>query len=307
MLYVTNDIHGNPNSIQKTVAAINRMRHGDTLIINGDAFGMRGPIMSEIVSLFYNVRRGDSDTANLNQAISKIVGREIEIPKQWIFKTTDSGMFLELLNQYKEIEECATKEADGLLQATLQPLSEAAKDKVKLICLPGNGEIAYLDYMLAREQKENRSTEQAYSFCAQWKKSLYEQYGIRYIENYILHDEIALISTNLLDLETPRAISMLQRHNISKVKTVIVHYPPCYSLIKQTFDFWTLNKPDIRRIIALKKILRAFPQKGVRIIFGHVHLGLDDSRMNSYPNSIDFRYKQNICRWVKPGEILEIS
>lgn len=307
MIFVVSDLHGSPLLVSKTAEAIGKMQKGDTLIINGDGIGTRGPRVSRVVSLFYDIRRGLRTIPELEQAAAEIIGKPINIPADWVYKTPHSGVFLKLLSQYPEFDACARQEISGLLPSTLRPLHEAAKGKVKLVYLPGNGEIAYADFVTDNIEQENTLPPEKRLFHSMWKLDLFRLYGVYYVPKYLLlRQEIALVSTNLLDIPREQAAQVIHRHDVSRVKTIIVHYPPSYTALREDFDFWQPNRIDIKRIMALKILLREFPQTGIKIIFGHVHLGSDDIRMEPYPPCLKYIYRQNTCVWTKPGEVLAI-
>ena len=127
MVYTTNDLHGVDTLISSVVAEISKMHEGDTLIINGDGAGARGPIMNNVVKLYYEVRRGETEASALLLAISKIIGEEPNIPQDWIYCSAHAGIFRKLLSdKYPKFAQCMRKELNAVIEETLSQISEAA-------------------------------------------------------------------------------------------------------------------------------------------------------------------------------------
>ena len=64
MIYVVNDMHGNKRLVDGVVSQMQGLHPDDTLIINGDGAGARGPIMNNLVKIFYEVRRKETPKAS---------------------------------------------------------------------------------------------------------------------------------------------------------------------------------------------------------------------------------------------------
>lgn len=312
-MYVVNDLHGAPALIGKTVEAIGNLEPGETLVINGDGAGARGPIMNKVVKIFYEVRRGETDARALQDTVGEIIGKTPEIPQEWVYETVHAGLFRKLMaERYERFASCMQKELKEVIDETLQPLAEAAdKRNVRIVYLPGNGEIVPDDF----------STDDITTECAVHPKDRFyyklaregyfeQRFGVRYVPyTAALSSGNALISTNLLDLDDKSIHYQLESHGLLDMaySKVIVHYPPAIAPIGGAFNFWTPNKSDVRRIEVLNKVLSQIKlTNDVVICFGHIHLGANDSRMNPYPDIMGFRVNDRRCAWVKPGTVIKI-
>ncbi len=314
-MYVVNDLHGDPTLVKQVADTIAKLPRGETLILNGDCIGSRGPVMNRIVKLYYEVIRDEALERDLFCAIADIIGKEPKIPPWWIYDTVHSGIFLKLVsNRYKKFRELALHEQFDVLEETLGPLSMAAESSgVSLIYLPGNGEIV-LDDLSTKDITVERSVhpaERYYQILA--KRGCFADYGVKYIPYaHLLAEDVALISVNLLDLEDWEFDYMLQSHGLvnRKISKVIVHYPPVLSPVHKAFPFWMPNNTDIRRQAALRKILELRLQLSERakVYFGHVCLSTADSRMGSFPDTMNLSLSERPYRsiWVKPGTVLKI-
>ena len=159
-MYIVNDLHGDPGLVEQTAKAIGELPRGETLVLNGDCVGSRGPVMNRIARLYYEVRRGETPEKALLNAVAEVIGREPKIPPWWIKESVHSGVFLKLVaNRYKAFHDLAMREQFNVLCTTLQPLSMAAQyNDVKLIYLPGNGEIV-LDDIITKDITRDRTVE----------------------------------------------------------------------------------------------------------------------------------------------------
>lgn len=313
MVYVLNDLHGAENLIANAIDGISKMNSGDTLIINGDGAGSRGPVMNRVVKIFYEVRRGETEMSVLLDALSEIIGEVPEIPQEWIYETVHAGIFRKLVaNRYKAFADKASEETMSVLDATLKPLSNLAKQKgVKLIYLPGNGEIVTEDFDVSDITTEKTVAPNMRFYQRIAREGYFKKLGVEYVPYAtLLPDGTLLLSTHLLDLSFKQFLEMLPRLHIdgSKVKRVVVHYPPAVAPIGGAFDFWTPNKSDLARIGALSVILLALDlSEDIEIYFGHIHLGAYDERMNRYPTIMTFQTTEHKrCNWVKPGAVLKL-
>ena len=312
MYYVVNDLHGANSLIDKTVDSINRLNPDDILIINGDGAGARGPRMNNLVKIFYEVRRGETDKLELFKAVQGIVGEEPEIPDDWIYDTVHAGIFRKLMaDKYQKFADCLKTELLEVLEETLEPLSEAAqKQGVKLIYLPGNGEITPEDFSTEDFTIEVAVTPEERFYQRLAHNGYFEQYGIEYVPYAAkLEDGTVLLSTNLLDLDEETAVEILDLQGVLNdiPSKIVVHYPPTIAPIGGAFSFWTPNKMDVKRSDALRRILNVIqPSPDTQIYFGHIHLGATDSRMALYPTTMGFKVVNYHCTWVKPGTVLKI-
>ena len=311
VIHVMNDIHGAKPLIDAVVTAIGQMRRGDTVIINGDGAGARGKIMNNLIRIYYEVRRGESDEATLLAAIKEIIGTKPSIPKEWIYDTVHGGLFRALLaERYARFEKVARYELIEVLDETLKPLSEAANTAgVKLVYLPGNGEIVPNDFSTKTFTEEITVDPESRFYQKLLYDGFFEKYNIDYVPYAAKMGDTILIGINLLDMGTKQASILLK--NVSgddTFKTVIAHYPPAVSPIGGSFSFWTPNKMDIKRSEALKAIADSIRlSENVQFAFGHIHLGATDPRMMPFPSTMGFKAAGYQCTWVKPGAVLSIE
>ena len=311
-MYVVNDLHGAPALIEKTVHAIEGLKPDDVLVINGDGAGSRVPIMNRIVKIYYEVRRGETEMKVLLNSVAEVIGEPPVIPQEWIYETVHAGIFRKLLaERYRAFAECAKKELQEVIEQTLAPLSRAAANTgVKIIYLPGNGEIVTDDFMTddITIERTVHPTNRFYQKIA--SEGFFTRFDMTYVP-YIkrLTSDTVLIGTNLLDLDESSINYHLESHGLlnATISKVIVHYPPAIAPIGGAFSFWSPNKTDVQRAAALENILGrlAFGSDAV-IYFGHIHLGAYDPRMNPYPETMGFRVKDRRCVWVKPGTVIKI-
>lgn len=313
-IYVANDLHGNSKLIQKTVDAIRGMNERDVLIINGDGAGARGPIMNNLVRIFYEVRRGETDYEELISALTDIIGEKPEIPKSWVFETVHAGVFRAVMSKYYDaFKKCVEDELLDIIEETIRPIAEAAKEVgVKILYVPGNGEIVPSDFATDDITVEKTLPPEKRFYQRIAREGYFKKFGIEYVPYvYTLTDQIVLISTNLLDLPPSEALNILSKCcqlDDRRPKRIVVHYPPTISPVGKWFDFWTPNKVDIARIDALQRILEALRLKYATVYFGHIHLPASDHRMDALPSVIGFGYDRPDYDglWVKPGTVLRI-
>lgn len=311
-MYVVNDLHGNSALIEKTINAIGRMAGGDVLIVNGDGAGARGPRMNKIVKIFYEVRRGETDYEELISALAEIIGKKPDIPKSWVFDSVHAGLFRAVMAKHFEaFKECVEAEILEVLEETLRPLAEAAKEKgIKIFYVPGNGEIVPGDFSTEDISVEQTLPPEERFYQKIAKEGYFSGFGVEYVPYARnLFNGVALLSSNLLDLDSKEALGILKDNGLldSELRTVVVHYPPAISPTGRVFNFWTPNKVDVSRIDALNKILDELQLQNAAIFFGHVHLPATDPRMDYYPPIIGFGYEKDYTGlWVKPGEVIEV-
>ena len=313
MVYIANDLHGVDALISNVVAEISKMNEGDILIINGDGAGARGPIMNNVVRLYYEVRRGEINKEALFDAVKDIIGEEPDIPQDWIYYSAHAGIFRKLLSdKYPKFAQCMREELNSVIEETLSQLSEAAsKQGVKVIYSPGNGEIVPDDFIIDDIAVEKTVTPDERYYAKLARSGFFEKYDIEYVPYAkALSNDSLVIGANLLDLSYADAIAKLVELGIAlPVTNVIVHYPPTIAPIGRSFSFWSPNRSDIERIGALEKILQAVldDDKNANIFFGHIHLGAKDERMNSLPSSMGFSLPNYRATWVKPGSVIIIE
>ncbi len=312
MIYIVNDLHGNKALTDETVKAIRRMRHDDILIVNGDGAGARGPIMNNLIKIFYEVRRGETDEATLIDAVGAIIGEQPEFPREWIYDTVHGGLFRALLaKRYKAFADCLERELVDVLEETLEPLSEAAMGQgVKFVYLPGNGEITPNDFSTEVYTKEMSVEPEKRFYQRLHNEGFFREYGIDYIPYIAKLDECLLVSANALDLSTEELSRLLEQH-ISEddvFKTVIAHYPLEIEPVRGAFSFWTPNQTDVKRSDTLKAILGEVKlDEAAKFYFGHIHLGANDDRMAVYPAAMGFEMSGYQCIWVKPGTVVRVD
>ena len=310
MFYVVNDLHGAKKLIDATLNSMTRLAQGDVLIVNGDGAGARGPVMNQIVKVFYEVRRGETSPVVLFEEVERVIHEWPDIPQEWIYNSVHAGVFRKLMaNRYPLFDACMKQEARDVLEETLRPLSEmAGKCGIKLVYLPGNGEIVPDDFVV-----DDITTEIAISPGERFYQKLddegyFDDFGVEYVRYVkVLPNGVLLLSTHLLDLPADEIQAMLNAFGVYGIafSKVIVHYPPAIAPVGGAFDFWTPNKSDIQRTDALGKILAKLQlSDDAMVYFGHIHLGANDARMDRYPSSMSF-YTDGFsgCTWVKPGVV----
>jgi len=311
MIHIVNDLHGSKKLIDEVAAAISRMRRGDTIVINGDGAGARGPVMNNLIKIYYEVRRGETSEEELYAALEAIIGEKPDFPKEWIFDSVHGGLFRALLaEKYQKFASCMEDELSKVLKETIEPLSEAAKKAgVKLVYVPGNGEITPRDFLTSRYNEEFAVDPEDRFYHKLNKEGFFEEYGIEYVPYVAKVDGAVLISTDLLDVDVEVAKLLLKDAVGDDVfKVVIAHYPPAISPIGGAFDFWTPNKTDIKRTDALRAIVDGTNlDKNAQFFFGHIHLGVMSDEMASYPATMGFFAAKHQCIWVKPGTVITLK
>ncbi|MBR3329296.1 hypothetical protein IKG29_02070 [Candidatus Saccharibacteria bacterium] len=314
-IYVTNDLHGN-KELNKVVinSIINTMVASDTLIINGDGAGARGPLMNKLVKIFYEVRRGETDKECLIEALTEIIKERPDIPDSWIYDSVHAGVFRAVIaNHYDLFQQCTEKEVFQVLEETLLPLSQAAREKgIDVIYSSGNGEIVLSDFFVEDITKEKILPPEKRFYQKLVKEGYFSRLGIQYVPYaFNLLNKVAIIGTNLLDIDFAQAMELLSRQGLlngdGKLKAIVVHYPPAISPLGKIFGFWSPNKIDRARINALDKIIQTLQPNNTPIYFGHIHLSPNDPGMAIYPPLLGFHLGNRYSFWVKPGEVIKID
>ena len=312
-IFLVNDLHGHPALIEKAISAISSMQKGDKLIINGDGAGARGPKMNEIVRVFYKVKRGEVDFEELVATINAAIDDDVKFPKDWAFDALHAGLFRKVLADHSpKFRRLMEDEILGVIKDTLQPLSQAAQDKVKIIYLPGNGELVPDDFCSGNIDVEELVQPERRFYQRLANQGYFDQYRIAYVPYFTFGqlNRIALFSINLLDMSAGEAVAKLwksENFRAEKPSAIVVHYPPSVSPVGAAFPFWTPNRMDRKRAETLSRILDAFSISGIPIYFGHIHLGPNDPAMVPYPQTMSFDICGNSCVWVKPGEVIKIG
>ncbi len=322
-IYITNDLHGSSYLVQNVVDAIGNMSESDTLIINGDGSGARGPIMNNLVKVFYEVRRGETEYEELIGIIAGIIDEDPDFPRSWVFDSVHAGVFRAVLaKRYKKFKKCVEKELFDVIEETLCPLASAANAAgVKILYVPGNGEIVPSDFATDDITVEKTLPPEERFYQETARRGYFEQMGIKYVpyvdtithfSDKALPSRLVVMSANLLDLPTDEALALMSDCDLligEGPSKVIVHYPPAIGWVGKRFDFWNPNKVDIARINALQKLLGALQLENATVFFGHVHLSIGDSRMDAYPPTIGFGYERQDYDglWIKPGEVIKIK
>ena len=312
MLYVVNDLHGAKNLIDQTLNEMDLLDRGSVLIINGDGAGARGPIMNQIVKIFYEVRRGETDMNVLIDALRDIVGVWPAIDPELVFQSVHAGVFRKVMsNRFTAFEKLMRKETTEVLEETLKPLSAKAQEKgIKIVYLAGNGEIVTDDFIVdditveATVQPEDRFYQKLH------RDGFFERLGVDYVPYATVIDDTLLISTNLLDMSFSNQEMIMEDvvHDWKNIANVVVHYPPAVAPIGRAFEFWNPNSSDLKRANSLAEVLdMANISSLAKLYFGHIHLGPNDERMKRYPRLMGFRTSNfDYCYWVKPGCIVKI-
>ncbi len=314
MLYVVNDIHGAKKLLEHTLQSMSKMNAGDVLVINGDGAGARGPIMNQIVKIFYEVRRGETAMSALYDEIENVIHERPEIPKEWIYDSVHAGVFRKLMAlRYPLFDACMKKEAKEVLEETLLPLSKVAKEKdsIQIVYLPGNGEIVPDDFVVYDITVEKTVTPDKRFYQQLDDDGYFLEFGVHYVKYVrVLPNGVLLLSTHLLDLPEESIDLLLKGQGAfdKKFSKVLVHYPPAIAPVGGAFDFWTPNKTDISRTEAVGKILAKLQlTDDAMVYFGHIHLGANDARMDRYPSSMTFLTSGfSGCVWVKPGTVMKL-
>ena len=314
MLYVVNDIHGAKKLLEHTLQSMSKMNAGDVLVINGDGAGARGPIMNQIVKIFYEVRRGETAMSALYDEIENVIHERPEIPKEWIYDSVHAGVFRKLMAlRYPLFDACMKKEAKEVLEETLLPLSKVAKEKdsIQIVYLPGNGEIVPDDFVVYDITVEKTVTPDKRFYQQLDDDGYFLEFGVHYVKYVrVLPNGVLLLSTHLLDLPEESIDLLLKGQGAfdKKFSKVLVHYPPAIAPVGGAFDFWTPNKTDISRTEAVGKIMAKLQlTDDAMVYFGHIHLGANDARMDRYPSSMTFLTSGfSGCVWVKPGTVMKL-
>ena len=317
MVSVVNDLHGNKGLVQRTVDTIKTMTRHDTLIVNGDGAGARGPVMNNLVRIFYEVRRGETDYSCLMSALTDIIGEEPEFPKSWFFDSVHAGMFRAIMSKHFDaFRSCVESELLDTIEETIRPLADAANAVgLKIYYVPGNGEVVPSDFATDDITTEVALPPEQRFYQKLHREGYFESLGITYVPYVhaieLPQGRVLLLGVNLLDLPTEEALGHISECcplDGEKPARVLVHYPPAISPIGKTFSFWTPNKTDVARSDNLKAILEALQLEKATVFFGHVHLPVTDQRMDLYPPTIEFFNDREdySAIWVKPGVVTEI-
>lgn len=315
MIYVVNDIHGAKELLKRTLQSMSKLKAGDVLVINGDGAGARGPIMNQIVKIFYEVRRGETAMSALYDEIENVIHERPEIPKEWIYDSVHAGVFRKLMAlRYPLFDDCMKKEAKEVMEETMLPLSKLAQWKgIRVLYVPGNGEIVPDDFVVddITVEKTVDPNKRFYQLLAEDGYFL-DEFGVEYVKYVqVLPDGVLLLSTHMLDLPEETIDLLLEPFVVfgMKFSKVLAHYPPAIAPVGGAFDFWTPNKTDISRTEAVGKILQKLQlTDDAMVYFGHIHPGVNDARMDRYPSSMTFLTSGfSGCVWVKPGTVMKVG
>ena len=313
MLYVVNDLHGAKNLVDQSLDEMDLLDPGSTLIINGDGAGARGPIMNEVVKIFYEVRRGESDVDELCNAILGITHTFPEIPQELIYQSVHAGVFRKMMaTRYPDtFGKLMREETEQVLKDTLVPLSAKAQEKgIKIVYLAGNGEIVTDDFVVDDITVERTVQPEDRFYQKLHRDGFFERLGIEYVPYATVIDNTLLISTNLLDMSFSNQEMIMENlvPDWRSIANVVVHYPPAVAPIGRAFEFWHPNMSDLKRTESLADVLDLGDISSLaKVFFGHVHLGPNDERMKRYPRVMGFRTSNfDYCYWVKPGCIVKI-
>ncbi len=312
MLYVVNDLHGAKNLVDQTLDEMDLLNPGSVLIINGDGAGARGPIMNQIVKVFYEVRRGETDMDALESTIKDAIGVWPWIEPQLVYQSVHAGVFRKVMaSRFTAFENLMRKETKEVLDVTLKPLSAKAQDKgIRLVYLAGNGEIVPDDFVVDDITVETTVWPEDRFYQKLHRDGFFAQYGVEYVPYATVIDDTLLISTNLLDMPYSNQESIIEdvMRGQKNIANVVVHYPPAVAPIGRAFEFWNPNMSDLKRTESLATMLdMADVSSLAKIFFGHIHLGPNDERMKQYPRVMGFRTNNfDYCYWVKPGCIVKI-
>ncbi len=312
MLYVVNDLHGAKNLVDQTLEEMDLLDPGSTLIINGDGAGARGPIMNQIVKIFYEVRRGETDMDVLMEALKDVIWVWPAIEPELVFQSVHAGVFRKVMaNRFTRFENLMHRETKEVLEATLKPLSAKAQEKgIKIVYLPGNGEIVTDDFVVDDITVERTVQPEDRFYQKLHRDGFFERLGIEYVPYATVIDDTLLISTNLLDMPFSNQEMIMENlvPDWRSIANVVVHYPPAVAPIGRAFEFWHPNISDLKRTESLADVLDLGDISSLaKVFFGHVHLGPNDERMKRYPRVMGFRTSNfDYCYWVKPGCIVKI-
>ena len=327
-IFVFNDPHGNSQMVKKVAGLIDNMWPGDIVIANGDIAGSRGPKMNELARIYYNVRRAEKDESVLREAVWKLTGEQICIPREWIYDATHFGMFRALLAERNaKFRELIDSEITCAIDETLKPLGAAAKKRgVTIYYLPGNGELVPFDVDTSDIKVERTVDPEDFYYSKLARVGRFASDGIQFVPGVKLlprhSGNILLLSTYLLN-QDQKDIAMALRSvgafgpERAEISKVVVHYPPMIAPLGKSFPFWKYGEVDERRIGALGGILgRLKLCYGAEIYFGHIHLDATDQKMDFYPQFLGWNKAIDLepsrlsvtvkCIWVKPGEMIQI-
>ena len=310
MLYVVNDIHGNLLVSKKVADFILDSFHGDSLIINGDFAGARGPVLSELAKYYYAANNKVCSCHDVREVLKKHFRTRIECPDELIFKTADSGVFMKVLaDQYPEVMDLVVREElEQIENRAIQNILKAlAKTWSKAILVCGNGEILITDHIVDHTNYSTAPKYQAKDYSLYSKKV-----NLDYVSGVKFFDQSTLM-IGIDALEQPeQAIQQLCRSK-NQVSRIFCHYPPAMpEKVKNKFSFnFKVNRVSARRMANLAKIIQASNVKNrCSLFYGHYHPAISSPEHAASSDSISATMqigsKSLETFWIKPGVIFSV-
>ena len=307
MVKIINDIHANEKLLEELWET--DFQPGDILVLNGDISGSRGPRLSEVVKVYYEVRRGESDKKVLETIVGLIVSRDLGLSDELVFKSIHSGTFQKALaDKYKSFRNVIEKELRQNLSILEKICEYVIPLGVEVFYLSGNGEITALDFdVTGGVDKEVTVSplERHYNQLA--LRGVFGEMGLFYA-NYprLINEDTLVLPIDYVDIWLSENAQSV--FDVKRVRKVITHYPPYDETMLRVFENvmnYEENSLGQARMKAVREILDKCPNLKM-VIFGHVHRGTSKEEVAKLPLSMEFEMKQYRCIWNRPGHVYEL-
>lgn len=317
MIYVCNDLHGNGRLLSEVTRFVDQyLQADDTLLINGDLAGARGPILDDVVSNYYKARMGQISCSKMREVLHRHFGDiDFDCSDSLILDTLDSGVFCKILADHSpKVMEVVKREQYQQEQLAHSAILNAVQAKgASALLLRGNGEVTILDHLVSHITAEDYSVPPQYKPAEEPDLSGNKVPQINNLQGVGHPDRLILLigHETLKDeqsIELARAA--VKDHPIYRIA---VHYPPAITTEVQNglgFDF-QVNRLSQEKMDNLTKLLSQLNlSSDCQLFYGHYHpavgeisnLGLKDF----FTAPIPVGQRQLLCTWVRPGAVCPI-
>ncbi len=149
MIKIINDIHGNRELLKEILNE--RIAPGDIVVANGDIAGSRGPIAAEVVRLFYEVERGETAKAELDDFVSEVLDKKVALSDDIVYRAIHSGTFQKYLaDKYPAFRQLIVDETKANLGIIEEICAYTTPKGGEVEIVPGNGEMSALDFDVSK-------------------------------------------------------------------------------------------------------------------------------------------------------------
>lgn len=308
MIKIINDIHGNRELLKEILNE--RIAPGDIVVANGDIAGSRGPITAEVVRLFYEVGRGETAKAELDDFVSEVLDKKVALSDDIVYRAIHSGTFQKYLaDKYPTFRQLIVDETKANLGIIEEICAYASPKGGEVEIVPGNGEMSALDFDVSKGVDKEVTVsplERVYNQLA--LRGLFGEMGAFYA-NYprLINEDTLVLPVDYVEIwMSGNARSVF---NVGRVRRVITHYPPydetMLRVMKNVMNYKE-NTLGIDRMKAVKEILDTCPNLEL-VVFGHIHRATTAEEVAKLPLSMEFETGKYRLIWNRPGHVYKLD